>query len=158
MYDLDAPLYRHYEYAKRENRLYAEWFRRRGLPYLHFLVLDSVLRRPEGVEPTELAEEHLIPKQTVTGILDALEREGHIRQERCQRDRRRTRVLIRPAGKAFALEVMQELNRCEEAAIADIAPEDMEKFNNIYATLVARLEAGLLGGAARTEGRDDLFG
>ena len=44
MYDLDAPLYRHYEYAKRENRLYAEWFRRRGLPYLHFLVLDSVLR------------------------------------------------------------------------------------------------------------------
>ena len=46
---------------------------------------------------------------------------------------------------------MQELNRYEETAIADIAPEDMEKFNNIYATLVARLEAGLLGGAARTE-------
>lgn len=151
MDDLDTPLCRHYDYAKRENRLYAEWFRRRGLSYLHFLVLDSVLRRPEGVEPTELAEEHLIPKQTVTGILDALEREGRIRRERCERDRRRTRVFIRPAGEAFARETLRELNRCEEAAIADIPPQDMEKFNNVYAALVAKLEAGLLGGAAGEE-------
>lgn len=151
MYDFDTPLCRHYEYAKRENRLYAEWFRRRGLSYVHFLVLDSVLRRPEGVEPTELAEEHLIPKQTVTGILDALEREGRIRRERCERDRRRTRVFLRPAGEAFALEVLRELNRYEQTAIADIPPEDMEKFNNVYAALVAKLEAGLLGGMARTE-------
>lgn len=151
MYDLDTPLYRHYDYAKRENRLYAEWFRRRGLSYAHFLVLDSVLRRPEGMEPTELAEEHLIPKQTVTGILDALEREGHIRRERCERDRRRTRVFILPEGEAFARGVLVELNRIEEAALASVTPEDMEKFNEIYAAIVAGLEAGFLGGGARGE-------
>lgn len=148
MDDLDTPFYRHYSYCKKENRLYAEWFRRRGLSYVHFLVLDSVLRHPEGVEPTELAEEHLIPKQTVTGILDGLEREGRVRRERCARDRRRTRVFTLPEGEAFVRRILAELEGRERAAIADIPPEDMEKFNAIYAAIVGGLEKRLLDGTA----------
>lgn len=56
----------------------------RGLSYPQFLILDAVLRRPEGAEPTALAEECFMPKQTVTGLLDQLERAGFIRRERAE--------------------------------------------------------------------------
>ena len=93
MYDTEKTLYRHYGYIQKETSLYARWFQKRGLSYPQFLILDAVLRRPEGAEPTALAEECFMPKQTVTGLLDQLERAGFIRRERCETDRRRTRVL-----------------------------------------------------------------
>ena len=92
MYDTEKAFYRHYEYIQKENSLYSRWFQKRGLSYPQFLILDAVLRRPEGAEPTALAEECFMPKQTVTGLLDQLERAGFIRRERCETDRRRTRV------------------------------------------------------------------
>ena len=92
MYDTEKAFYRHYEYIQKENSLYSRWFQKRGLSYPQFLILDAVLRRPEGAEPTALAEECFMPKQTVTGLLDQLERAGFIRRERCETDRRRTRA------------------------------------------------------------------
>ena len=79
MYDTEKAFYRHYEYIQKENSLYSRWFQKRGLSYPQFLILDAVLRRPEGAEPTALAEECFMPKQTVTGLLDQLERAGFIR-------------------------------------------------------------------------------
>ena len=70
MYDTEKTLYRHYGYIQKETSLYARWFQKRGLSYPQFLILDAVLRRPEGAEPTALAEECFMPKQTVTGLLD----------------------------------------------------------------------------------------
>ncbi|WP_302441181.1 MarR family winged helix-turn-helix transcriptional regulator, partial [Bilophila wadsworthia] len=101
MYDTEKAFYRHYEYIQKENSLYSRWFQKRGLSYPQFLILDAVLRRPEGAEPTALAEECFMPKQTVTGLLDQLERAGFIRRERCETDRRRTRVFCLPAGDVF---------------------------------------------------------
>ena len=98
MYDTEKTLYRHYGYIQKETSLYVRWFQKRGLSYPQFLILDAVLRRPEGAEPTALAEECFMPKQTVTGLLDQLERAGFIRRERCETDRRRTRVFCLPAG------------------------------------------------------------
>ena len=86
MYDTEKAFYRHYEYIQKENSLYSRWFQKRGLSYPQFLILDAVLRRPEGAEPTALAEECFMPKQTVTGLLDQLERAGFIRRERCETD------------------------------------------------------------------------
>ena len=104
---------------------------------------DAVLRRPEGAEPTALAEECFMPKQTVTGLLDQLERAGFIRRERCETDRRRTRVFCLPAGDVFVTGIMEELDRHEQAALASISAEDMETFNNVYAAIVDGLEKHL---------------
>ena len=138
MYDTEKTLYRHYGYIQKETSLYARWFQRRGLSYPQFLILDAVLRRPEGAEPTALAEECFMPKQTVTGLLDQLERAGFIR-----RDRRRTRVFCLPAGDAFVTGIVEELDRHEQAALASISAEDMETFNNVYAAIVDGLEKHL---------------
>ena len=68
MYDTGKAFYRHYEYIQRENSLYSRWFQKRGLSYPQFLILDAVLRSPEGAEPTALAEECFMPKQTLSLI------------------------------------------------------------------------------------------
>ncbi|MEI3455296.1 MAG: MarR family transcriptional regulator [Bilophila wadsworthia] len=143
MYDTEKAFYRHYEYIQKENSLYSRWFQKRGLSYPQFLILDAVLRRPEGAEPTALAEECFMPKQTVTGLLDQLERAGFIRRERCETDRRRTRVFCLPAGDVFVTGIMEELDRHEQAALASISAEDMETFNNVYAAIVDGLEKHL---------------
>lgn len=143
MYDTEKAFYRHYEYIQKENSLYSRWFQKRGLSYPQFLILDAVLRRPEGAEPTALAEECFMPKQTVTGLLDQLERAGFIRRERCETDRRRTRVFCLPAGDVFVTGIMEELERHEQAALASISAEDMETFNNVYAAIVDGLEKHL---------------
>ena len=143
MYDTEKAFYRHYEYIQKENSLYSRWFQKRGLSYPQFLILDAVLRRPEGAEPTALAEECFMPKQTVTGLLDQLERAGFIRRDRCEPDRRRTRVFCLPAGDVFVTGIMEELDRHEQAALASISAEDMETFNNVYAAIVDGLEKHL---------------
>ena len=124
MYETEKAFYRHYEYIQKENSLYSRWFQKRGLSYPQFLILDAVLRRPEGAEPTALAEECFMPKKTVT-------------------DRRRTRVFCLPAGDVFVTGIMEELDRHEQAALASISAEDMETFNNVYAAIVDGLEKHL---------------
>ena len=131
MYDTEKAFYRHYEYIQKENSLYSRWFQKRGLSYPQFLILDAVLRRPEGAEPTALAEECFMPKQTVTGLLDQLERAGFIRRERCETDRRRTRVFCLPEGDVFVTGIMEELDRHEQAALASLSAEDLATFTNV---------------------------
>lgn len=143
MYDTEKALYRHYGYIQKETSLYARWFQRRGLSYPQFLILDTVLRHPEGTEPTALAEACFMPKQTVTGLLDQLERAGFIRRERCETDRRRTRIVCLPAGDAFVTRIVEQLDRHEQAVLASISPADMETFNNVYAAIVDGLEKHL---------------
>ena len=139
-------LYRHYEYIKKENQLYARWFQRRGLSYPQFIILEAVLRTPEGIEPTTLADTFFMAKQTVTGLVDQLERTGFVRREACERDRRRTRIRILPAGEAFAGGIIDELNSYEQAVLAALSPGDIETFNNVYAAIVAGLETQLAEG------------
>lgn len=101
MYDTEKAFYRHYEYIQKENSLYSRWFQKRGLSYPQFLILDAVLRRPEGAEPTALAEECFMPKQTVTGLLDQLERAGFIRRERCRDGQAADAGFLSACGRRF---------------------------------------------------------
>lgn len=144
MYDTEKAFYRHYEYIQKENSLYSRWFQKRGLSYPQFLILDAVLRRPEGARNQRRWPRNVsCPSKTVTGLLDQLERAGFIRRERCETDRRRTRVFCLPAGDVFVTGIMEELDRHEQAALASISAEDMETFNNVYAAIVDGLEKHL---------------
>ena len=89
-----------------------------------------------------------MPKQTVTGLLDQLERAGFIRRERCETDRRRTKVFCLPAGDEFVTRIVEQLDRHEQAVLASIPPADMETFNNVYAAIVEGLEKHLFSDPA----------
>jgi len=72
---------------------------RHGLSMGRFSVLMLLLRaQGTGVSPSVLAEKSGVTRATMTGLVDRLEREGLVRRESNQSDRRSHTVRLTPKG------------------------------------------------------------
>ena len=142
----DDIFYRHFTLAQQENRIYGEWCKKRGISYSWLLVLDFILRAENDVEPAMIADALSIPRQTVTGILDQLEKNGLTRREPHPADRRRTRLFLTEKGRDTITAILKELAVHEDAVIDEISREEMATFNRIYSTLVEKLQERLNDG------------
>lgn len=58
-----------------------------------------VLYEHDGIEASELAAGAMILRPSLTGVLDRLERDGHVRREPVPGDGRRVRVRMTPAAR-----------------------------------------------------------
>ena len=67
-------LRKHNILVKKENSIFAEICKHYNMSYADINMLDAIYDRNKITEPTVLAEELLIPKQTVTSMLDKLEK------------------------------------------------------------------------------------
>ncbi len=67
-----------WEIDKQINKYYLDVLKQWGLTSNSFLALDSLLNRPEGMEPAQLADEIGVQRQLVTAILNDFEKHGFI--------------------------------------------------------------------------------
>lgn len=135
---------RHWTLMRQENKIYAQWAQKYGISYTWLAILDTINENPDGAEPSVLAEEFFIPRQTMTGILDQLEKAQLARRERDPHDRRKVRIFLEPKGIALQNDIVAELAVHEEAVLATIAPHDMATFNATFEKIVTGLEERLL--------------
>ncbi len=142
----DELFYRHFSLAQIENRIYADWCRKRGISYSWLLILDMILRAKEGIEPAMLSDVLFIPRQTMTSLLDQLEKNGLIVRERSQTDRRRINLTLTGKGNETIVGILKELAVHEDAIIRDISREKLAVFNEIYAEMVNGLKSRLMDG------------
>ena len=142
----DEIFYRHFTLAQQENGIYGEWCKKRGIPYPWLLILDMLLRSENGVEPAMLSDALFIPRQTVTSLLDQLEKNGLIRREPHPADRRRIRLFLTEKGQDTITAILKELSVHENAVIDEISREEMATFNRIYSTMVEKLQKRLIDG------------
>lgn len=63
---------------------------------------------PRASTPAELAELASVSRATITGLLDSLERDGHVRREPDPTDRRQMSVHLTPKGQAFMHEILPD--------------------------------------------------
>ena len=63
-------------------------------------VLSRLMLHDGPVTPSELAECGGVSKGTITGLIDGLERDGFVRRQSSEQDRRVTHVALTPAGQA----------------------------------------------------------
>ena len=133
--------YQHIALQKRENLLYSRWCRKRNLSPAWLMVLDSLRRASGGMEPSQLAAELMLPRQTMTGLLDQLERRSYVQRQRHEYDRRRLCVVLLPAGTEVLASYDEELCGLEQKAVQSLSCEEMEQFNALYAKLVSALES-----------------
>lgn len=140
----DEQFYRHFSLAQIENRIYADWCKKKGISYSWLLILDMILRANDGIEPAMLSDSLFIPRQTMTSLLDQLEKNSLIIRERSQTDRRRINLALTKKGNETIVGILKELAVHEDVIIQTISREKMTIFNDIYAEMVAGLKSRLM--------------
>ena len=142
----DELYYRHFSLAQIENRIYAEWCKKRGISYSWLLILDMILRATDDIEPAMISDSLFIPRQTITSLLDQMEKSGLIVRERSQTDRRRVNLSLTKKGHETSVGILKELAVHENVIVGEISREKMAVFNEIYADIVSRLKSRLMHG------------
>ena len=110
------------------------------LPANACMVLVHLHLHPEDSEPAAMAAANYFPRQTVTFILDTLEKKGLAVRKPHPNDRRRKRVRLTPKGRQLADRMFREIVRFESAALENIEDVDiprLQAFLTRYADALA---------------------
>ncbi len=104
----------------------------------------------------ELARRVGVTEKTATGLVDRLERDGHLARERDPDDRRVVRVRLTPGGAALHRRIDGDMDRGVVRLLALLDPPDRKALGRILAKLLARLaEADLEPSRSTAERRKE---
>lgn len=131
--------YLHFLLADQERRIYAKWCQKRGISYIKMQLLYYISNAENGAKPSELADTMLIPRQTMTGLLDQLEKKKLISRQRYLKDRRKLHIVLEEEGQAMLDTVLSELLKYEMAVMHSIDAEEFRIFNKVFTKLVSEL-------------------
>ncbi len=135
--------------SAQEQRLTAE-----GISLGRFVVLAVLDRMPEQPLPaSELAEAAGVTKQTVTSLLDGLERDGLVTRHPCVADRRSVRVRLEPAGRAVLERVLPGMYRRQAEIMGDLSAPEQQELLRLLGKVRADPWAGGGPGPAAAAGR-----
>ncbi len=94
-----------------------------GLPLNVSMTLAHLYMHPEEAEPSHLAEMTFFPRQTMTSVLDTLEKRKLALRTPHPHDRRRKLIALTPPGRRLGRRIIQDMLEFEHAALKTI-PED----------------------------------
>jgi DNA-binding MarR family transcriptional regulator len=125
-------------------RLFARSLYRRigphGVTRGQFPVL-LVLWEQEGPTQTELAEQLAVEQPTMANTLKRMERDGLIERRPDPDDRRQAHVHLTPRGRELQSALTASARETNAAALAGLAPEEVQQFMGLARRLVANLQA-----------------
>ena len=96
-----------------------------------FVLLFLLHGQSGGLSPHELAERAGVTRATVTGLLDGLERDGFLRREADEVDRRRVRVLLSAKGKAIATKLFAEHTQWIGGLFEALSPAERKRLGEL---------------------------
>lgn len=96
----------------------------------------------------ELCERVLIDQSTMAHTLKRMERDGLVKRERDERDRRQVKVALTQRAEALKPELVRAAQEINRVAMAGIEDEEVERFNATLAHLIANLEPDIEGTGA----------
>ena len=142
--DIVGRMQRLFDLWGKFDRVYFKILHRWNLSYNAYLVLEELDHHPEGLEPAAVADQLSIPRQTMTFVLDSLEREGRLERLPHPADRRRKLVSLTPAGREFAREVVETIFEKERIAMEVLTSEEQEQLLAMYGRLQHGFETSFL--------------
>lgn len=112
-----------------------------GLPFTVASALLCLYTNADDAEPARLADQLLLPRQTMTFVLDALERAKLAHRKPHPVDRRRKIIMLTAKGTRTAREILTDLRRYEsDAAQATFTPQGARAFRDSVTQLADALE------------------
>lgn len=109
-----------------------------GLSRATWMVLAFV-RKLDGPNQTELAEQLSLETPSIVRLIDRLERE-HLVERRTGADRRVRTVHLTPKGEELSAEIWRVAGRLRAELMRDIPLDDVERSMGLLSTLYQRLE------------------
>lgn len=137
-------LRKHNVLIKKENIIFATICKNYNMSYSDINMLDAIYDRGGVTEPTILAEELLVPKQTVTSMLDKLEKNGYVKRKHNENDRRRVNILLLPAGENLLMQVQNTINIAEEHIMEKLGETELKNFLNTYEKIIELLQSSVI--------------
>ncbi len=107
-------------------------------PEQYFLLYR--LYRQDGRSQAELADSVLGDYPNITRLIDALEKKGYVARTPDPNDRRRYFIVLTDAGKALMADLIAHIPDERRRVFQGIAPEDLEAFQRVVATVQANLQ------------------
>ena len=104
------------------------------------------------VEPSVIADFICVPRQTMTSILDGMEKDGLIVRQEHPSDRRRKLVRFARKGSALAERALKEIRRHEAQAMAALTPGELSSMLVSMRKFSEALECSVSAGAVKVEG------
>lgn len=105
------------------------------------IVLGHLQVYPENREPAEIAHATRLPRQTMTFVLDTLEKQGLAVRQPHPTDRRRKTVHLTPTGHRRAKQIIADMVGIENEALADLSAREAAAVRDLlgrYAVAICR--------------------
>ena len=93
--------------------------------------LSYLLCRPEGAAPSQIADDLMILRQSMTNILDGLESRGLVERLADPKDRRRLQVRLLDAGQELAAALLEEENAYSSRIYDYMGEDDLREYRRL---------------------------
>ena len=127
------------ETDKRHEQLFAPF----GVTFPVYRTLAYLLCHPEGVAPSQIADDLLILRQSMTNILDILEKRKLVERIADPKDRRRLIVKLLPEGETLGMEMVNEENAFSQRVKEYMGQDELNEYHRLerkmYESKVAAL-------------------
>jgi MarR family 2-MHQ and catechol resistance regulon transcriptional repressor len=90
----------------------------------------------EGITHSLLGQRLMLSKAPITGVVDRLERDGHVLRTADKTDRRVSRIRITPKGEETWLHVRADLRSCASEYCADLSSEEQQTLLSLLGRLL----------------------
>lgn len=108
------------------DQVYSTFAETNGVSTNAMSLIEELAVRPAGVEPAEAADYLGIARQTMTTVLDSLEKKQVIMRCPHASDRRRKLVRFTPEGRIYAEELLGRLYKWQLSALSAISVEEQD--------------------------------
>lgn len=127
---------KHYYLVRMENLIFTKWCKKYNIAYIDAHLLLSIDESNGQSEPTKLSEELLIPKQSITSMLDKLEKKGYILRTHSVNDRRKINISITESGKKIIKMARLAFDKTEQEILKQVNKEEINTMLNTYKNII----------------------
>lgn len=135
----------HYQLVKMDNIIFTKWCKKYNILYMDAHMLLSIEESLGISEPAKLSEELLIPKQSITSMLDKLEKKGYIIRTHSEKDRRKVNISLTDSGKKIAETIQAAFKITEREILKHINKKEIDNMLNTYKKIIDITSETLLG-------------
>ncbi len=99
-----------------------------GVSFPEFRVLIYLMRRPEGAMPSQIADDLMILRQSMTGIVDSLNKRELVERQSHTRDRRKVVIRLLPKGLSLAKTLFQIEEDYTQRIYTHFTQEELQEY------------------------------